>query len=71
MQSHGMFWSHTYRWWIKTQEGYLGSEETQPHTRPPAQGPSAKKVSPHNFWLQKPVGFMLVEETAGAPSRAS
>ena len=29
-------WSHTYVWWIKTQEGYFESKESQPHTRPPS-----------------------------------
>ena len=43
--------------------GYLGSEESQHHTRPPAQGSSARKISSHNFWLQKPAGIELVEET--------
>ena len=28
------------------------SEESQPHTSPPAQGSSARKISPHIFWLQ-------------------
>ena len=30
----------------------------------PAQGSSARKVSPHNFWLQTPVGVGVVEETS-------
>ena len=55
--------------WIKIWEGYLRSEESQPHTRPaPAQGSSARKVNPHNFWLQKPLGVESVEKTSGAPS---
>ena len=40
--------------WIKIQKGYLGSEESQPYTRPPSPGflpGSARKISPHNFWL--------------------
>ena len=40
----------------KNWEGYFGSEGSQPHARPPAQGSSARKISPHNFWLWKPVG---------------
>ena len=47
------------------------SWESQTHTRPPAQDSRARKVSPHNFWLQKLVGIKLVEETAGAPSTSS
>ena len=36
-----------------------------------AQGSSSRKISSHNFWLHKPVGIELVEETAGAPSNSS
>ena len=66
-----MGWSHTHMWQIKIQEGYLRSKESQAHTRPPAQGSNAKKISPHNFWLQKSVGIESVEETAGALSNFS
>ena len=38
---------------------------------PPAQDSSARKISPHNFWLQKPAGIESVEETAGTPSSSS
>ena len=38
---------------------------------PPAQDSSARKISPHNFWLQNPVGIESVEETSGAPSSSS
>ena len=38
---------------------------------PPAQGSSARKTSPHNFWLQKPAGIETVEESAGAPRSPS
>ena len=49
------------------------SEAKSPsHTSgPPAQGSSARKISPHNFWLQKPVGIEWVEEPAGAPRSSS
>ena len=63
--------SHTHVWWIKVEEGYLRSKAFQPHTRPSAQGSSAKKISPHNFWLQKPVGIESVEETSRALSSSS
>ena len=44
-------------------EGYLSSQESQPHTSPlPAQGSSARKITPHNFWLQNPVGIESVEK---------
>ena len=34
----------------------------------PAQGSSAREITPHNIWLQKPVVIELVEEISGAPS---
>ena len=52
-----MGWSHTHLWWVKIREGYLQNEKSQPHTRTLAQNSSARKISPHNFWLQKPVGI--------------
>ena len=58
-------------WWIKIQKGYLGSEEYQPHTRAPSPGFSDRKIIPHNFWLQKPVGVELVEEASRVPSSSS
>ena len=33
-----------------------------PHQDPPAQGSSARKISPHNFWLQKLAGIESVEK---------
>ena len=44
----------------------MGARNPSPTTGPPAQGSSARKVSPHNFLLQKPAGTKLVEETARA-----
>ena len=64
-------WSHIHVWWIKIQEGYLRGKESQPHTRLSSPGFSVRKISPHNFWLQKPVGIELVEETFGVPSSFS
>ena len=46
-----------------------GVPDTQPVL--PAQGSRARKISPHNFWLQTPAGIESVEETAGAPSSFS
>ena len=37
----------------------------------PAQVPSARKIMPHNFWLQKPAGIESVEEDAGTLSSFS
>ena len=56
---------------LKIQEGYLRSEESQPTPGPLAQGSSARKISPHNFWLQNSVGIESVEETSGAPCSSS
>ena len=56
---------------LKIQEGYLRSEESQPTPGPLAQGSSARKISPHNFWLQNSEDIELVEETSGVPSRSS
>ena len=57
--------------WIKIWEGYLRSEESQTHTRPPSPGSSVRKISPRNFWLWKPAGIESVEEAAGALSSSS
>ena len=43
--------------WIKIQE-------PRPTSDPPTQDSSARKISPYNFWLQKPVGIESVEEAA-------
>ena len=37
----------------------------------PAQDSSARKISSHDFWLQKPAGIELVEEAAGTLSSSS
>ena len=66
-----MDWSQTHVWWIKIQEGWLGNEESQPHTRPPVQGSSARKIRSHTFWLQKPAAIESMEETSGVPSSSS
>ena len=54
-------------WWIKIQEEYLGSKESQPGMVPipgaSAQGFSARKTSLHNSWLQTPARIELVEVT--------
>ena len=54
--------------WIKIWEEYPESKEPSPTPGPPAKGSSARKISPHNFWLQKPVGIELVEENSRVPS---
>ena len=58
-------WLHTH---MDKNSGYLRSDESQTQTMLPAQDSSARKISPHNFWLQKPMGIELVEEAAGAQS---
>ena len=42
----------------------LGARSPTPTPGSPAQDSSARKISPHNFWLQKLVEIELVEETA-------
>ena len=45
--------------------GGVSSEQGVPDTPvPPAQCSSARKISLHNFWLQKPEGVLSVEETS-------
>ena len=39
-----------------------------PHQVPPAQSSGARKISPHNFWLQNPAGIESVEETSRVSS---
>ena len=48
-----------------------GERGPSPITGPTTKGSSARKVSPHNFWLQKQVGIESVEETSGVPSSSS
>ena len=67
-----MKWAGPTPMWIKIQEGYLWSEESQTHhTRPSSPGCQYRKISPHDFWLQKPVAIELLEKTAGALSSSS
>ena len=67
----GMGWSLTHVWWIKIRRGIWGARSHSLIPEALAQGSSARKISPYNFWLQKPVGIELVEETSGAPSSSS
>ena len=50
----------------KNQEGYHGSERSNPNPRPDhtTQSSSTRKLDPHNFWLRKPLGVGAAEETA-------
>ena len=59
-----MGWLNTNVWGIKIWEGYLGARSTSPTPVPAAQGSSARKISPHNFWLQKLAETEAVEEIA-------
>ena len=60
-----MGWSLSHKWWVKFRKVISGA------SRPPAQHSRGRKISPHNFWLQKPTGIESVEETARAPSNFS
>ena len=51
--------------------GILGVRSPSPTPGPPAHSSSARNISPHNFWLQKPAGIELVEETSGIPRSSS
>ena len=53
---------------LKFGREFLGARSASPKPGHLEQGSSARKISPHNFWLQKPVGNELVEETSGVPS---
>ena len=46
----------------------MGVKSPRPRQVSPAQGSSDRKISPYTFWLQKPVGTQLVEETSGVTS---
>ena len=57
---------------VDTNLGGISGEQGAPVPyQTPAQGSSARKISPHNFWLQKPLGIESVEETTGVPSSSS
>ena len=57
--------SHIHMWWIKIRRDTLGLRD--PSHRPDhlAQDSSDREISPHNFWLYKPVGLGVVEEIVG------
>ena len=55
----------------KNSGGISRVRSPNPTSGPPAQGSSVRKINPHNFWLHKPAGIQLVEETSGAPSSSS
>ena len=48
--------SHIHVWWIKIRRDTLGASNPSPRPDHTAQGSSARKITTHNFWLQKPVG---------------
>ena len=56
---------------VKFGKDISGAGNPRPTPGPPAKGSSAKKISPHNFWLQEPMGIELVEEPSGASSSSS
>ena len=43
-------WSHTHMWWIKIGRDSLGVRDSSPTSDHTAQGSSARKLHPHNFW---------------------
>ena len=50
MRKHGRVVPHP-RVVSKNREGYLGRKGSQPHARSPSPQSTARKISPHNFWL--------------------
>ena len=55
----------------KFRRDILGARSPSATTGPPAQGSSARKISPYKSWLQKLVRNESMEETSGAPSSSS
>ena len=53
---------HLCVWWIKIRRNISGARSPSPNLVPPTQGSSVRKISPHNFWLQKPVDIESEEE---------
>ena len=43
--------SHIHVWWIKIRRDTLGARDPSPKPDHPAQGSSARKINPRNFWL--------------------
>ena len=43
--------SHNHVWWMKIRRDTWGARDPSPRLGHPAQGPSARRISPHNFWL--------------------
>ena len=58
-------WSHIHVWWIKIGRGTSGTKDLSPGPDHIAQGSSTRKISPHNFCLQKPGRVGMAEETVG------
>ena len=44
-------WSHIHVWRIEIQKDTLGLRDPSPRPDHIAQGSSAGKINPHNFWL--------------------
>ena len=47
------------------------SKDSQTHTRSPKPDSNARKISPYDSQLQKPVGIESMEETVGASKSSS
>ena len=42
---------HSHVWWVKIGRDTLGANDPSPRPDRIAQGSSAGKIKPHNFWL--------------------
>ena len=48
-------WCHIHVWWIKLRRDTLGARDSSPSPDHTVQGSSARKISPHNFWIWTPM----------------
>ena len=55
--------------WIKIQEGYLGSEESQTHARPPSPAVQFQEDKSPQLLAAKPVGNESVGKTFWSPKQ--
>ena len=64
-------WPHVHLWWMKILEGYLRSEKSQPHNRPPSPEFQCQEDQSSQLLAAKPVEIESVNETSGASVSSS
>ena len=57
-------WSNSHVWWIRIRRDTCGASHPSHRPDHTPQGSSTRKRKPHKFWLSKPVGVGMAEETA-------